>query len=140
MGPAGQLAGWIPSLLGPDQLEVLLGWSLALGSCCSSAGLSPLLGTVTAQFLASSRPSLSESSSGFIFGTTGIFSPYILPSFWEGVGPLGSTGDQAMASVPGFWIPLELQRETPNPADAPKPDVLPSFPTQCVTNAYPCPS
>lgn len=100
MGPAGQLAG--SALFGSSQLEDLLGWSLALGSCCSCAGLSPLLGTVPAQLLASSGPSLSELSSGFIFGTSGIFSPYILPSFWEGVGPLGSTGDQAMVSVPGF--------------------------------------
>lgn len=108
--------------------------------CCSSAGLAPLPGTVAAQLLASSKHSLSELSSGFIFGTSGIFSPYIRPSFWEGVGPLGSTGDQAMASVPGFWTPLVLQRETLSPADAPKPDVLPSFPTQCMTNAYPWPS
>lgn len=62
------------------------------------------------------------------------FSPYVLPSFWEGMGPLGSPGDQAMASVSGFWTSLGLQGETPNPADVPEPAALPSFPTQCVTN------
>lgn len=102
--------------------------------------LLPLLGTVILQLLASSRSSLSELSSGVIFGTSDIFSPYVLPSFWEVVGPLGSPGDQAMASASGFWTSLGLQGETPHPADVPEPAALPSFPTQRVTNAYPCPS
>lgn len=49
---------------------------------------------------------LSELSSGFIFGRSGILSPYLLPSFREGVGPLGSPGDQAMAPTPGVLLSL----------------------------------
>lgn len=72
------------------------------------------------------RPSLSELSSGFIFGRSCILSPYLLPFFREGVGPLGSAGDQAVAPAPGVWTSLGLQgrgpSKSPDPSDASQPD------------------
>lgn len=73
------------------------------------------------------RPSLSELSSGFIFGRSCIPSPYLLPSFREGTGPLGSAGDQAVTPATGVWISLGPQGrglpKPPDPCDASQPDV-----------------
>ena len=72
-----------------------------------------------------SCPGLSELSSGFIFGRSYILSPYLLQSFREGVGPLGSAGDQAVALASGVWTSLGLRGrgppKTPEPSDASKP-------------------
>lgn len=53
----------------------------------------PLLSTQHSASDILSGPGLSELSSGFIFGRSGILSPYLLSSFREGVGPPGSAGD-----------------------------------------------
>lgn len=82
------------------------------------------------------RPSLSELSSGFIFGRSCNLSPYLLPSFREGVGPLGSAGDQAVAPAPGVWTSLGLQgrgpSKTPDPSDASQPDASALLPPPSV--------
>lgn len=81
-------------------------------------------------------PGLSELSSGFIFGRSCISSPYLLPSFREGVGPLGSAGDQAVTPAPGVWFSLGPQGrglpKNPDPCEASQPDASALLPPHCV--------